>query len=203
MSASRPVRVTRVPKSSGPRAVRLAVPTSPREPAPAPPMAPTPGIGAARSERRENRGGTQRAVRLSLLYAVAIAVLYGALAAIARTAPSGGSSGVGSTLVLFGLLTIAIVAVGALVALTSAPRAIVLSDDATVVIGRFGRARRFPGLGELRWTVLRRFPAGFLSSATVESVELLGRTGRHTYLLEERLLGPLEGAQDAGPLRAD
>ena len=155
-----------------------------------PAAAPAPGAGRPLPERRENVGARRRAIRLSLLYGIGLAAVYAALVASAQTAPSGGSAGSSEDLLLAGLLAAALAAAGALVALGAAPRAVVVGEDVTVVIGRFGHRYRYPGRARLRTTVLQRVPAGLLSPVPLESVELAGGSSRRAFLIEEGLLEP-------------
>lgn len=174
---SRPVRIPRSGTGS-PRVVRL--PTAAR-------TVPLPER-AATLERRENHAGTQRATRIAVLFVVGIAVLFTALTLYARAAPGGTSPGAGQEVDIFGLLGAAIALAGAILALASAPRAIEVGAAETVVVGRFGRRRRFPTLGGLSVRLVRRYPSGILSDQEVDAVEVSGGTQRATYFLEEGLL---------------
>jgi hypothetical protein len=142
------------------------------------------------TQRRPNVGATRRAIRLSLLFVAGIVVVYAALVALARAGPYAGSSGTAAELEIVGSAAVLIGAIGIVAALGTAPRAVELGDRATVVVGRFGRRYRFPGPGELRVTVLQRFPAGPLTPVPLVSVELAGGSSRRSFLLEEHLLDP-------------
>ncbi len=147
----------------------------------------------------DNRSATQRALRLSLLYAVVLAALYAFLAVIARSATGGQSPGATAGLALFGGVAVVVGLLGVGLALSSAPRRIELAGDATVLVGRFGQRRRLPPLGALDVRVVRQYRAGLLSAAPVQQVELTPRTkGRRvTFLVEEGLLEP---SHVGGPL---
>jgi hypothetical protein len=135
-----------------------------------------------------NRAGTQRARRLAITYVVALAVIFAGIDALARSAPSAGSVGVGQDLELFATVALVLAIVGVVVSLSSAPLAVERTGGETIVHGVFGYRRRFPEGPGLTVRVLRRYPAGLLSSAPVESVEIATKGVRRTYLLEEGLL---------------
>jgi hypothetical protein len=189
MTGARAVRVARRRGTAEPHAVRLATPA-----------APTPSdVPDLPFERRPNLAATRRAVRLSILYAGGIAAVYVSLAEVADAGPAGGSPGTLTVLLDLGLLAALLAALGVVVALGAAPRAVELSERETVVVGRFGRRYRFPGRGQLRATVLQRFPAGLLSPTTLESVEIAGGSSRRSFLLEEHLLDGTEPADGGRP----
>lgn len=150
-------------------------------------MASTPGTPV---ERRPNTAASSRAIRLTLLYLLGVLAVYGILALLANAAPSAGSAGTGTELVGFALIAVILGAAGTLYSLGAAPRAVEIGTEETVVIGRFGRRYRFPRVGGLQVTVLRRFPPGFLNAVVVESVEISGGTSRRSFLLDEDLLRP-------------
>ena len=180
MPDARPVRVARTPGKLSPRAVRLAA---------APTRQPIPADTGPR-EWRPNGAATRRAVRLSVLYAAAIAAVYAGLAGLALSGPTGATVGTSEDLLLAGGLAAMLAAAGVVVSLGSAPRGVELSDAETVIVGRFGHRYRFPGRGQIRPTVLQRFPAGWLAPAALETVEIAGGTTRRSFLLEEHLLEP-------------
>jgi hypothetical protein len=99
------------------------------------------------------------------------------------------TSGAGSALLLFSAAAAGFGAVGAVLALHPAPRAVEISRSQIVVLGRWGGRRRWPRSRELHVRVVRRFPPRGLSSGTVELVEVStpGRAARN-YLVEEGLL---------------
>lgn len=168
-------RAVRIPRSAPPRPVRVVAETG----------------GSV--ERRPNVGGSQRAVRLTLSYLIALAVLYLVLVEYGRSAPGGTSPGAQDTLLLFGGIAVALGAVGAGFSLTPAPRAVEVSPYHVVVVGRWGRRTKWPPLGETTVRVVRSYRAGPLSSTPVESVEMWA-TGRRpkVYLLEQGLLAPTQ-----------
>ncbi len=179
------------------RAIRLT-----RSPAPTPEVSPLVPPRLTEPEDgellvvRPNRDASQRVVRLALLYAIGLAVVYAGLVALARAGPTGDSSGTTSALVLVGVLAAVLGAGGVLYSLGAAPRSVELWSEGTVVVGRFWGRYRFPAAGRLRVTVLRRFPAGPLTPGTIESVEIFGGSSRRSFLLDERILEP--AADDVG-----
>lgn len=138
----------------------------------------------------ENRAAVQRANRLAWIYLIALAIVFGALAAYSRTAPGGASPGANGGLELFAAVALVLGAAGAALTLASAPLRIEVDGGRTVFVGRLGRRLTLPPLAELRLRVVRRFPAGPLAAKPLEQVELTPRQkGRaRTFLLEERLL---------------
>ena len=185
MSAPRAVRIPRV-RAEGPSrsAVRT---TSPPEPA----------RRAGAVERRTNVAGTQRAVRLALVYLGAIGLLYLVFFVLERAARGGSGTGAELDLLLFGIVALAFALGGALFALHPAPRAIEIAPSAFVVVGRWGRRTEWSPRNEVKFRVVRRFPAGLLSHAPVESVELsvAGRPPR-AYFTGEGFF-PIPGADGA------
>jgi hypothetical protein len=156
-------------------------------------------VVAAAVDRRENRAATGRAIRLSVLFAVAVAAVYGMLVGVAEAGPTGGSPGTTGDLLLAGALAVGLGAVGVVVSLGAAPRAVEVGDEVTVVVGRFGRRYRFPGRAQLRATVLQRYPAGLLAPVAIESIEIGGGTSRRSFLLDEGLLGERAGGSAGAP----
>ncbi len=175
-SASRAVRIPRAAAREGPGVRPTAAPG---------PIAPG---DSAPVNRRPNRAGTRRAVRLSSLFVLGVAALFTAFALYARTVPGGDSPGALQALEIFAAFAVAIAVGGAVLALASAPRAVEFRPRGTVVIGRFGRRRVFPGVSELTVRLVRRYPSGFLSEGAVDAVEVVGGRARGTYLLEEGIL---------------
>jgi hypothetical protein len=168
-------RAVRIPRSTAPHAVRVATEAPPR------PRSAAPG-------RRENVAGNQRAVRTTLVFLLALALLYLAFVVYGRSSPGGRTPGAEEALLLFAGFAAAIGVAGAVLALTPAPRAVEVSEDRLVVIGRWGRRTEWPPIPQVTRRVVRRYPGGFLSSGNVESVEVWasGRRPR-TYLVEEGL----------------
>ncbi len=167
MTTARPVRLARAAPASG-----------------ASPVPPTPAV------RRENAAATRRAVRLSILYAGALAAVYGGLVAVASHGPAAGTAGDAGALELAGLLALGLAAGGVLYALGSTPRAVELAPGATVVIGRWGHRYVFPPADRLATVVHERLPVSWLAPVPLASVEIVGGPTRRAFLLEEALLAP-------------
>ncbi len=181
---------------SGPRAVRIpragtaGSATGPRSPESGPLPASIP------LDRVPNRAGTQRVVRLTALYLIALAALYLAFALYARSAPGGTSSAGQIELLEFTIVALAIGVAGAILTLTPAPRAILRRVDGFTVVGRWGRATEWTPLREITVRRVRRYPAGFLSEAPVESLEVSGAGHRaHSYLLEAGIVAETSPAR--------
>ena len=157
-----------------PRAVRI-----PRSPSLAPPssdgepLEPRALTGAG-SERRTNVGGSQRAVRLAVLFVVALALLYAGFVLYDRSAPGGTAPAAENGVLLFSVVFVILAVGGALFTLTPAPRAVEVGSDRVVVVGRWGRRRQLPALGQLSFRVVRRYPVGWLAGSPVELVEIWG-----------------------------
>ena len=140
-------------------------------------------------DRIPNRAGTQRVVRLTAIYLIALAALYLAFAIYARSAPGGTSSAGQIELLEFTAVAVAIGLAGAVLTLTPAPRAILRRADGFTVVGRWGRATEWAPLGEVTVRRVRHYPAGFLSEAPVESLEISGAGHpARSYLLEAGLV---------------
>jgi hypothetical protein len=180
MSTPRAVRIPRATKESPFATVRMPVPST----------HPTTSL----AERvRANRAGTQRAVRLTLLYLVVLAILYVAFVAYGRTVPGGTSSGMGYALTEFGLLALVLGVVGGALTLSPAPRAVERFPDGFVVVGRWGRRTAWTPLPKVSVRLVRRYPAGFLSKETVDLVEVSASGKRpRGYLVESGLLSEHE-----------
>lgn len=179
MSTPRPIRIPRRPASGA------------SEPGPDPSRS-----GASSDEgrvpvpeRRTNRAGTQRAVRLTVLYLACLALLYTGFVLIDRTVPGGSSSPAGNGLDTFSALAAILAVGGSLLSLHPAPRSVEVSAEATVVVGRWGRRHTYPPLDRIDAREVRRYPAGLLSSAPVVSVELSGGPSPlGTFLVEDGLV---------------
>jgi len=155
---------------------------------------PPPGEGPA-TVRRINTAGTQRAVRLTLFYLLFLALLYVGFVLLDRAAPGGASSGAATGVDVFSVLAAALAVGGSLLSLHPAPRYLETSDDATVVVGRWGMRHEYPPIGRIETRLLRRYSAGLLSRSPVISVELSGGPSpQATFLLEEGLI-PVERAR--------
>jgi hypothetical protein len=146
------------------------------------------GSGDTSAERRQNVGGSQRVVRVTLVYLVALVALYTGFMLYDRTAPGGSSSPVSNGVFLFTGIFLVFALAGSLFTLHPAPRAVVVTSEHVTVVGRFGVRRVLPPLGSLSTRVVRRYPAGWLSDLPVEQVELWGAGAPlRTYLVEEGL----------------
>jgi hypothetical protein len=176
VSSPRPIRIPR-PASRG-----TAAPGSIVQPGEAAPLGPV-------RERRVNRGGTQRAVRLTIVYLVCLAALYLAFAVLDRTVPGGTSSPAGNGFDTFSVLAVLLAVGGTVVSLHPAPRWVEVSPLSTVVVGRWGRRHTYPPPDRLETRAVRRYPAGLLSTVPVVSVELSGGPSPlATFLLEEGIV---------------
>ena len=169
-------RVVRIPRGA-------SVPSAPAEETPPSPARPE------RADLRVNVGGSQRAVRLALLYLFALALVYLVFVVSARSTAGGTSPGGQEALLLFTAGAVLFGVAGAVLALHPAPRSIEASPSRFVVRGRWGGRTVWPRSSELSVRVLRRFPARGWSTVGVELVELSapGR-GPRSYLVEAGLL---------------
>ncbi|HYA57521.1 MAG TPA: hypothetical protein VEH57_03545 [Thermoplasmata archaeon] len=177
MAESHPVRISR---GGPPRAVRG---TATRAESELPPP-----------EQRVNRGGTQRALRTGFVFLFAMVMVYAILAAYDRSAPGGASSSAFVGFEWFTLFAGLIAVGGFLFALSPAPRWVELRSDSIVVKGRFGSSRRFPLDATYATSLIRRLPAGWLSSEPLEVVEVRSQGVRRTYLVETGLIPLGDGA---------
>jgi hypothetical protein len=138
---------------------------------------------------RPNRGGTQRAVRLTMLYLAVLALLYVGFVLYDRAAPGGTSPGAEGALFEFSGVALLLAVGGALLALAPAPRAVEWSSTSMVVVDRWGRRTEWSPIDEVTVRPVRKYPAGLLSDAPVESVEVSGAGRRpRNYLVESGLL---------------
>ncbi|MFY9716404.1 MAG: hypothetical protein WAK40_00485 [Thermoplasmata archaeon] len=171
--APRRVRVARPPpsasvaESSPPVLVGEAVERSPPE-----------------LRRIANRGATRRVRRLALLYVVVLAALYFAISLLARSSAQGTSTGSGQDVELFGLIALAFALVGVTVTLLSAPASVELTATSTVIVSPFGTRRTYPPVSGLTVRIARRYSPGWLTPEPVDSVEIGGRGGRQTFLID-------------------
>lgn len=174
------MKVPRGGRGPSDRAVKVPVPRSP---------GPRPEPTEARTVR-ENRAGMQRANRLALVYSAALLVVFGGLAAYARSAPGGYGPGATADLAVFGGVALLLAAAGVLLSLSGAPRRFELGPETTVVVGRLGGRLLLPPLSELDVRFVRRFPAGVLSSEPTVHVEIAGRKKgrRRAFLVGEHVL---------------
>lgn len=123
-----------------------------------------------------NENGSRRVLRITVVYVVVLAALYAAFVVYDRAAPGGSSSPTENGILLLTVLFAAFCAVGVLYTLTPAPRSIEVRDSGVVVVGRWGRRRTLPPIGELSVRVVRRYPVGWLNDEAVELVEVWGPT---------------------------
>ncbi len=173
MSAPRAVRI---PRAAAPSSVPSA--TVRAEP-----------VGAPQGERRANRAGTQRGVRLTAVYLLVLAAIYLSFLFYARSAPGGVGPGVTAGLLTFSGIAVLLGVAGAVLTLSPVPRAVVVRPDGFAIIGRWGRRTEWSPLADVTILRVRRYPAGLLSNETVDSVEVLGPDRRRrSYLVETGLL---------------
>jgi hypothetical protein len=180
------------------RAVRIP---RARLPSPAPPPVARPPVPIEEIpvvERRANRGGVQRAQRLAVGYVAVLFIVYAGFAVYDRSTPSGATAGSASNLLLFGVVALILALSGVVLSMISAPRAVELSTRATRILGSLGLNQRFPPIASVHVRIVRRYPAGFLSSVPTVSAELTAGALRRTYLLEEGLLTPNRDGDSLG-----
>ncbi len=152
-------------------------------------IGPRPVPSSIPADKLRNRAGTQRVVRLTAIYLIALAALYLGFALYARTAPGGSGPAGRIELLEFSLVAAAIGVAGAVLTLSPAPRAIVPRADGFVVVGRWGRSVEWAPLRDVTVRRVRRYPVGLLSEGPVESLEVSGVGHRaRTYLLEAGLV---------------
>jgi len=138
--------------------------------------------------RRANRGGTQRAFRVTAVYLVALVAIFGGFVLYDRTTPGGTTSPESNGLLTFTVIFLLFAVFGLVFSLTPAPRSVEVSEDQTTIIGRWGRRRRLPSLEKLSLRVVRKYPEGWLSPVPVELVELWGEgIPVRSYLVEADL----------------
>lgn len=186
---------------ASPRAVRIprSRPTSAATPAPTSAPSDQPDALATPPARRANVAGSQRAVRLTILFVVVLALLYASFVLYDRTAPGGTASAEDNGILLLSVLFVVFALGGAIFTLTPAPRRVEVEPDRLVVVGRWGRRRTWPPLDQLSVYVARRYPAGWLASGPVELVELSADgVPRQSYLIEA---GLFEGARPSTATR--
>jgi len=146
--------------------------------------------GAARSttDLRVNVAGSQRVVRVTLVYLIVLVALFAAFILYDRSVPGGTASPTANGISLFAGIFVLFAIVGSVLTLHPAPRAVEVTVDHVTVFGRWGGRRILPPLGSLSTRVVRRYPSGFLADTAVEQVELWGREAPlRTYLVEDGL----------------
>jgi len=173
---------------SEPRPVRIAR-TSGSPPAKTSEARDRSAAGPAPVDFRPNRAGTQRAYRISLVYLVILIALYLAFALSSRDSPGGTGAAATTNLGLFTLAAAVLAVGGVAFTFTPVPRGILREADGFVLVGRWGNRSEWRPLSQVTIHRVRHYPAGFLASAPVDSVELTreGR-GRRSYFLETGLL---------------
>ncbi len=172
------------------RAIRISRPSSA-----APlgvPSAPPPGATRASppSRRLENTAASRWAMRLGLLYALAVMAGYYLFLVLGEAAPGGRSAAELDDLAVLGILAALIAAAGFAVILRGAPRAIELRPDGWIVLERFGGSRYYPTSREFRFRRKRTFRGG-LAPAPVASVQIGSGPVLRTYWIDESLLEEL------------
>jgi len=186
-------RAVRIPRS------RSASQEPERSDEPPEPVAPGVPGGTSPRELRQNAGGSTRATRLATFYVVVLTVFYVGFVLYDRTAPGGTSSVVENGILLFTGLFILLAAAGALYALNPAPRSVEVTDKHVTVVGRWGRRRELPPLSMLSFSVVQRYPAGWLAPTPVELIELWGENvPNRSYVVDPELF---QGANRAARSR--
>jgi hypothetical protein len=137
--------------------------------------------GSSSIRRFSNDAGSSRALRTFLLFVVLLAVIYGVFMDLAVTSVANGTN-YAVEVVLTVSVGVALV-IGWFVTLGQTPSAAWVENGQLVVIGRIGRARRYP-TDTVRIHVLRSNGAGLFGPEPTEFVEvsLPGGT-RRTYLV--------------------
>ena len=156
---------------------------------------PTVSVPAPAAERpvkpdlRRNQAASERARRLLVIYLGTLAALYVGFVLLDRSSPGGTSAAAETGMLYFSAIAALLAAGGIWVAVVPVPRAIEVYPDSVVIVESWGKRRRFPPVGEIRVTLVRRYPRTFLSSRAVEAVEIVDDDGhRRSYHLEEGLL---------------
>ena len=187
MSAPRAVRIPRVRPAPGASEMARSATDTASGVRPSAREGPHPDQGD-RSVVRPNAAGSMRALRLTLLYLLALGVLYLVFALYEATMPYSSGTGAENGLLLFSGLATVLAVVGPYVTLSPAPRRIEIRSSSVVVVGRWGGRTEWAPWSEVSLRVVRRYPAGLLSRDPVESIEVAipGRTPR-TYLVGTEL----------------
>ncbi|HEV2520626.1 MAG TPA: hypothetical protein VGX00_08470 [Thermoplasmata archaeon] len=177
------------------RAVRIPVarrerptPPGPEAPGPIDPTAVAPGA------RRENRSGTQRAVRTFVTFLVGLLAIYGLFLGSFLTAPEIGVRSNPVEYLAFTAVLGALVLFGFAVTVGRAPRDLRATATELWVRERSGRLHRFPSDAALSLVVLKRYPSGLLSSEGTEIVRVSHpEASPRTYLVETGFFPPVPG----------
>lgn len=142
-------------------------------------------------EHRPNRAGTQRAVRTTVLYALAVLVLTVVLTVLDLASSEASHPAVQQGLELFLVLAVLLVAGSSIFALSPAPRSVEVRPEEVVVVGRWGGRRVLGPPAELSPKVVKHYPQGFLSSEPVDMVEVSDLRGRRrVYQVQSGLFDP-------------
>lgn len=140
------------------------------------------------AELRRNGAGSQRAVRLTALYLVVLAIIYVAFVLYGRTVPNLSSSAIANGLFYLSLVFALFAVAGVMLTLSPAPRWVEVTPDHVIVEGRWGRRRELPPLSQLTIRVARKYSPGWLASEAVALVEVWGEgTPVRSYLVTEDL----------------
>jgi hypothetical protein len=176
-------RAIRIPRASG-----ATSRTASEDPHPlSTPTTETAPVG--KPDIRYNQAALERARRLLLIYLGTLLVLYVGFVLLDRSSPGGTSSVAETGMIYFSAIAGALAVGGVWVAAGPVPRTVEVRSDSVVIRESWGTRRKFPPVGEIRVSVVHRYPRSFLSSRAVEAVEVLDEAGhRRTYHLEEGLL---------------
>jgi hypothetical protein len=152
------------------------------------PVEPGPNGERPAGSHRDNTPAVRRAWRIVAIYLGALGALYAGFLALELRGPGAGGSLALEGLGVFSGVAAALAVGGLLVTLAPVPRRIEVRSGEVVVVEWTGRRREFPGLGDLRVDIVRRYPPNFLSRVEVDAVELTGGRRRRSYHLAHGLL---------------
>jgi hypothetical protein len=168
MATNRPVRIARKP--SGVEATHASPPGRP-------------GV-----EYRSNAAGFQRAIRVFLLYLIAVVAMYGYFLWLIYGTTGGGLSGNSLGVATFSAAAAGLVILGIVLVMGEYPRGVEIESTQVVVLGRWGGRFVLPPAPELQVRLLRRHHVGLLSPEPTVTVEVHNRGGRRrTYIVAETL----------------
>ncbi len=174
---------------SAPRAVRIAR----RRDSPG---ATAPDSGAIDDVlERPNVAGSARGWRLFAVFVVLLVVIYASFLAVAARA-AGGLAAAPAAPATFSLIALALGAWGWSITLGRAPRSVTVRSDATLVLERTGRTRRFSAEPSPTFDIVERYAAGWLSPEPTQLVRIAAPRGRARLYLVGRALfdgAPLRG----------
>jgi hypothetical protein len=179
MQAGRPIRIPRA--------------AAPEAPTPVPGSTEgVPGTASGRggnSTYRPNPGGFARALRIYLLYLLALVVLYSFFLELDFRSTAAGTSINESGILGFTLVALALAGVGAWMTLGQAPRGARIGTREIVVTERWGRQVTFPPADEIKIRLVRRHAPGVLSPYPTATVFVVTQAGaRRTYVIDEQML---------------